>query len=180
LKKADLVALGKVVRSQGRDGRIKLRLYEKGPTGFGGSTVYIGRGEECEAFEIESLVLDRNAYILKLRGVETLEAAEALAGLEIYAAEPDFRNLGEEGLFYDFQLIGCRVRTREGAEVGEVASLLAAGNPVVADGAVLLVVRRGDGDVYIPFTEAICVKVDAEAREVVIDPPDGLLDLNEI
>jgi len=173
LKKADLVALGKVVRSQGRDGRIKLRLYEKGPTGFGGSAVFIRRGEGLEAFEVESLVLDRNAYVLKLKSVDTLAAADALAGLEIYAAETDFRRLGRD-LFYDFQVIGCRVRTRDGTEIGEVASVLPAGGPV------LLVVRRGSGDVYVPFTEAICVKVDPEAREVVIDPPDGLLDLNEI
>ncbi|MCX6573574.1 MAG: ribosome maturation factor RimM [Candidatus Aminicenantes bacterium] len=173
MKKADLVALGKVARSQGRDGRIKLRLIEKGPTGFGGSTVFIRRGEDFEAFEVEALVLDRNAYVLKLKGVDTLAAADALAGLDIYAAATDFRRLGRD-LFYDFQVIGCRVRTRDGTEIGEVASVLAAGGPVV------LVVRRGSGDVYVPFTEAICVKVDPEAREVVIDPPDGLLDLNEI
>ena len=173
MKKADLVALGKVVRSQGRDGRIKLRLYEKGPTGFGGSAVFIRRGEGLEAFEVESLVLDRNAYVLKLKGVDTLAAADALVGLDIYAAETDFRRLGLD-LFYDFQVIGCRVRTRDGTEIGEVASVLPAGGPV------LLVVRRGSGDVYVPFTEAICVKVDPEAGEVVIDPPDGLLDLNEI
>jgi 16S rRNA processing protein RimM len=179
LKKADLVALGKVVRSQGRDGRIKLRLNEKGPTGFGGATVYIRRAEDFEAFEVESLILDRNAHILKLKGVDTLAAADALAGREIYAAEADFRRPAGDG-FYDFQLLGCRVRTRDGAEVGEVVSILAAGNPVVADGPVLLVVRRGRSDVYVPFTEAICVRVDPEAREVVIDPPEGLLDLNEI
>ena len=173
MKKADLVALGKAARSQGRDGRIKLRLIEKGPTGFGGSTVFIRRGEDLEAFEVESLVLDRNAYVLKLKGVDTLAAADALAGLEIYAAETDFRRLGRD-LFYDFQVIGCRVRTRDGTEIGEVASVLPAGGPV------LLVVRRGSGDVYVPFTEGICVKVDPEAREIVIDPPDGLLELNEI
>jgi 16S rRNA processing protein RimM len=173
LKKADLVALGRVVRSQGRDGRIKLRLNEKGPTGFGGQSVYLRRGEDLEAFVVESLILDRNAYFLKLKGVDTLAAADALAGCEIYAAEADFRRPAADA-FYDFQLIGCRVRTRDGAEVGDVASILAAGGPV------LLVVRRGRDDIYVPFTEAICVRVDPEAREVVIDPPDGLLDLNEI
>jgi 16S rRNA processing protein RimM len=162
LKKADLVALGKVVRSQGRDGRIKLRLNEKGPTGFGGSKVFIRRGEEFEAYEVESLILDRNAHILKLRGVDTLAAADALAGRDIYAVEEDFRRLGREA-FYDFELLGSRVRTRDGQEVGEVVSILAAGNPVVADGPVLLVVRRGRDDVYVPFTEAICVRVDPEA-----------------
>lgn len=173
MKRADLVALGKVVRSQGRDGRLKLRLNEKGPTGFVGRTVYLEQDEGFAAYEIESLTLDRNSHILKLRGVDTLEAADALAGRDVCAAETDFRSLGGDR-FYDFQIIGCRVRTREGAEIGTVAAVLAAGGPV------LLVVRRGDEDIYVPFNETICVKVDAEAREVVIDPPEGLLDLNEI
>jgi len=173
LKRADLVALGRVSRSQGRDGRLKLRLNEKGPTGFVGRTVYMEQDHDLRSYEVESLTLDRNAYFLKLKGVDTLEAADALAGREIYAAESDFRGLGGD-CYYDFQIIGCRVRTRGGAEVGTVASVLAAGGPA------LLVVRRGDEDIYVPFTAAICVKVDPEAREVVIDPPDGLLDLNEI
>ena len=173
MKKADLVALGRVVRSQGRDGRIKLRLNEKGLTAFAGATVYLKRGDGFEAFEVESLILDRNAYVLKLKGVDALAAADDLAGRDVYAAESDFRGLGEDR-FYDFQIIGSRVRTREGTEVGKVEAILEAGGPV------LLVVRSGDRDVYVPFTEAICVKVDREAREVVIDPPEGLLDLNEI
>lgn len=173
MKNPDLVALGKVVRSQGSDGRLKLRLNEKGPTGFIGTRVYLRRAEGLEAFDVEDLTLDRNAYILKLRGVDSLAAAEALAGREIYAAGSDFRRLGEDR-FYDFQVIGCRVLTRDGTEIGTVEAILEAGGPV------LLVVRRGDREVYVPFTEPICVKVDAKAGEVVIDPPDGLLDLNEI
>ena len=100
-------------------------------------------------------------------------AGTALAGLEVFVAEADFRRL-DEGLFYDFEVIGCRVVTRDGAEVGEVAGILPAGGPI------LLVVRRGEGEVYVPFTETICVNVDPEAKEILIDPPDGLLELNEI
>ena len=173
MRSPDLVALGKVVRSQGRDGRIKLRLNEKGPTGFAGATVYFRSGDGFEAFGVESLTLDRNAYFLKLKGVDTLAAADALAGRDIYAAQSDFTGPGEDR-FYDFELIGSRVVTRDGAEVGEVAAVLAAG------GQTLLVVKRGEDEVYVPFTETICVKVDPKARKVVIDPPDGLLDLNEI
>ncbi|MGZ5496421.1 MAG: hypothetical protein ACXWFO_06680, partial [Candidatus Aminicenantales bacterium] len=87
MKSPDLVALGKVVRSQGSDGRLKLRLNEKGPTGFVGTKVYFRRGDGFEAFEVESLTLDRNAYILKLKGVDSLAAADALAGHDVCAAE---------------------------------------------------------------------------------------------
>jgi 16S rRNA processing protein RimM len=173
LKKADLVLLGKVLRSQGRDGTVKLRLNEKEVRGFSCATVYLRRADGFDTHPVESLKLDRNAYFLKLKGIDTLAQADALAGLEVYIAEADFRPL-ENGRLYEFQVIGCRVVTREGLEVGEVAAVLPAGGPV------LLVVKRGDREVYVPFTEAICVRIDPEAKEILIDPPDGLLELNEI
>ena len=173
MKKSDLVALGKVVRSQGSDGRVKLRLNEKGPSGFSGATVFLRRPEGFEAFTVESFTLDRNAYFLKLKGIDTLAAADALAGCEVFVTGADFRRLGQDR-FYDFQVLGSRVVTRDGIEVGEVVAILPAGGPV------LLVVRREDKEVYVPFIEKICVKLDPEAGEIVIEPPDGLLDLNEI
>jgi len=173
LKNNDLVALGKILRSQGRDGHLKLRLNEKGLPGPDCATIYLRRADGFEAFSVESLTLDRNAYFLKLKGIDTLAGADALTGLDVFVAEADFRRL-EGGRFYDFEVIGCRVVTRDGTEVGEVAGILPAGGPV------LLVVRRKDGDVYVPFTDTICVKVDPEAKEILIDPPDGLLELNEI
>ena len=173
MKKADLVVLGKILRSQGRDGHLKLRLNEKRLPGPDCATIYLRRADGFEAFAVESLTLDRNAYFLKLAGINTLAGADALNGLDVFVAEADFRRL-ERGLFYDFEVIGCRVLTRDGAEVGEVVGILPAGGPV------LLVVKRGDGEIYVPFTETICVKVDPEAKEIHIDPPDGLLELNEI
>ena len=44
----------------------------------------------------------------------------------------------------------------------------------------LLVVEKEERKMLIPFTEAICIGVDLGKREIIIDPPDGLLDLNEI
>lgn len=44
----------------------------------------------------------------------------------------------------------------------------------------LLVVEKGEREVFIPFTDSICVSVNLGKKEIVIDPPDGLLDLNEI
>ena len=173
MKNSDFVALGKILRSQGRDGRLKLRLNEKGLPGPDCATTYLRRAGDFEAFAVESLTLDRNAYFLKLKGIDTLAEADALVGLDVFVAEADFRRL-EQGLFYDFEVIGCRVVTREGAEVGEVAGILPAGGPV------LLVVKRGDGEIYVPFAETICVKIDPEAKEILIDPPAGLLELNEI
>jgi len=135
--------------------------------------VYIESDGGLEPFAVESFERDRNSPFLKLKGIDTLAAADALVGRDVLVEADVFRRL-EPDRFYDFEVLGRRVVTRDGTAVGEVAGILETG------GSVLLVVRRGDREVYIPFAEGILVKVDPEAGEIIIDPPDGLLELNEI
>ena len=80
----------------------------------------------------------------------------------------------EEDEYYQFDLIGCRIVTVAGDVVGQITRIIpAAGND-------LLEVKRDNREVLIPFTENICVKVDIKGKRIVIDPPEGLLDLNEV
>jgi 16S rRNA processing protein RimM len=60
--------------------------------------------------------------------------------------------------------------------VGEVRTVWEAG------GAPLLILAptAGKDEIYVPFNRAICPVIDVAAKRIVIDPPDGLLDLNEI
>ena len=173
MKKADLVRIGKVLRSQGREGHLKVRLLEKGLPGPALSKVYLGRSGGFEEYEVESFECERSSYFLKLRGIDSLAQSDGLAGLEVFVPEDSFRPL-KAGFFYDFQVIGSRVVTSDGIEVGTVRGILSAGGPDV------LVVARGEKDYYVPFAEPICLRVDPKKREIIIDPPDGLLELNEI
>ena len=173
MKKADLVRLGRVLRSQGGEGHLKVRLAERGLPGLDLKRVVLEGPGGFEAHDVESFALDRNSYFLKLKDVDTLAQADALAGRDVYVPESSFRPL-EAGRYYDFQVIGSRVVTGGGTEVGTVRGVLDAGGQEV------LVVARGGQEFYVPFVEAICRRIDPEKREIVIEPPDGLLDLNEI
>jgi 16S rRNA processing protein RimM len=64
--------------------------------------------------------------------------------------------------------------TLKGREVGWIKDLIA------VSGSDLLVVDSGDREILIPLAGTICREFDLPNRRVVIDPPDGLLDLNEI
>ncbi len=173
MKKVDLVGIGRILRSQGKEGRLKVRLHETGLPGTALAKVYLGRPGGFEEYEVESFELDRNSYFLKLKGIDALAQSDGLAGLDVFIPEASFRPLGN-GCYYDFQVIGCRVVRGDGTEVGTVRGILPAG------GSNLLVVARGEKEYYIPFTEPICLRVDPAKREIVIDPPAGLLELNEI
>jgi 16S rRNA processing protein RimM len=68
--------------------------------------------------------------------------------------------------------VGCRVETSVGQAVGivkEVEGPLAASR---------LVVVSGDREILIPLASEICTAIDAEGKRIVIEPPEGLLELN--
>ena len=97
-----------------------------------------------------------------------------MAGAEVYVPEEDLKPLAD-GTFYYYQLLGCRVVTVTGLDVGPVADILSAG------GNDLLVIRpEGKGEILVPCNREICREIDLRTKVIVIDPPDGLLDLNEI
>lgn len=87
--------------------------------------------------------------------------------------EEDLSRLGKDQ-YYLFQIAGSSVVTESGDKIGVVRDVL-----FIKDND-CLVVRRGNEEILVPFTDAICVTVNLEAREIVIRPPEGLLDLNEI
>jgi 16S rRNA processing protein RimM len=76
-------------------------------------------------------------------------------------------------VYYYQDLRGCRVETVTGEEVGRVEAVI---RLVSQD---LLIVNGGKrGEVFIPFVPPIIQDVDIEGNIIMIDPPDGLLNLN--
>ena len=73
---------------------------------------------------------------------------------------------------YHHDLIGCEVHASSGAKIGRVTGVegAAAGSR--------LVVESPSGEILIPLVEGICVNVDVPRKQIVVEPPEGLLELN--
>lgn len=101
------------------------------------------------------------------------EGAEALRG-QLLVVDSATAGSTEPGEYWDHQLVGLAVVHLDGSRVGEV-------NEVIhMPGSDLLAVRRDNGaEVLIPFVEAIVPTVDIDAGHIVIDPPEGLLEIND-
>ena len=169
-----MIKVGKVLRSQGKNGELRLRFYQNAAVEFSRlDRVSIGKEGEAGEFRVESLIPRGKALQVKLAGVDSLASADRLAGLDVFVTEEMLRP-AEEGHFYIFQLIGCQVLTLEGERIGPVVDVFSAGQ---TDS---LVVERKGKEVLIPFHESICPGVDVARKEIRINPPAGLLDLNEI
>jgi 16S rRNA processing protein RimM len=110
----------------------------------------------------------RNGFLVCFEGVTDRNRAEELRGRYLVMPIEQLEPLAEGELFYH-QLLGMEVVTKEGRHVGEIVEVYEL-RP-----AAMLEVRGPDGEVMIPYLSHIVVEVDAEARRMVIDPPEGLL-----
>ena len=109
--------------------------------------------------------------IVTFEGVTSMNDAELLRGAELRVPEGALQPL-PEGAFYHFQLVGCDVVTVAGEAVGAVRAV--EGEP----GHFRLSIASENGEVLVPLVTSMCVSIDIVARRIVIDPPDGLLDVN--
>lgn len=124
-----------------------------------------------------SVVPYKGALIFRFGGIDSIEAAGPLQRLEVVIPKEDRPSLGEDEV-YLADLIGCDVVDRRtGLSLGAVTGWQEFGGP-------LLLEVAGSGEIgrdplLIPFARSICVEVDPAKRRVVVDPPEGLLELNE-
>jgi 16S rRNA processing protein RimM len=115
-------------------------------------------------------------WVLKLKGIASRDAAEALKGAEVLV-DPEQVALPGQDEYFTADLIGCAVVTMANAPVGTVTGVLDTGAQPLLE-----VRRNGAGDlgdeVLIPLTEDIVKEVQLDRRTIRIDPPPGLLELN--
>lgn len=135
-----------------------------------GSVLYRERDGQVEPIVVSAQRHHQGRWVVGFDGYESIDDAETLRGLELRVPSTEVKTLGD-GAFYVFDLVGCAVRTVEGHEIGLV------GRVDLTTGVPLLVIDA-DGEVLIPFSEAICTRIDPAGRVIEIDPPDGLIDLN--
>ena len=125
---------------------------------------------DVQPLRIESVRPFRDGVLVVFDTVPDRNAAERLRQRYLVAPLSELSELESGELFYH-QLLGMRVRTVDGNEVGEVQEVYE------LQPAHMLEVRGPGGTVLIPLTDRIVREVDAEAGWMVIDPPEGLLDL---
>ena len=168
-----LVAVARAVKTRGLKGEIVADLLTDFPERFEGisTLIAVAPDKQREIVEIENHWFQKRRIVLKLKGYDSIEAARALIGYELAVPEAERVPLAE-GSFYQWELEGCRVETVEGQQVGHVQSVLRTG------GVELLVIKdAAKHECLVPLAETIVIEIDIEQGRIVIDPPEGLLEL---
>lgn len=171
----DLVLIGRVARAHGNRGQVIVNPETDFPEDrFRPGRVFVVRHDQGPAVRlaVSAARFHRGRPILSFDGVDTMDAAEAMSGAGLWLPASELPALGS-GSFYHHELVGCEVRQADGRLVGTVARVE---GPM--EGSILVVETRR-GDVLIPLASEICVRIDPAQRTIVIEPPEGLIEVNE-
>ena len=112
----------------------------------------------------------RRGVLVSFGGVDDRNQAELIRGRYLFRRTDELEPLAEGEVFYH-QLLDMDVVTVDGQELGRITEVYEL-RP--AD---LLEVSGPGGQIMIPYLDHVVRDVDIEARRMVVDPPEGLLDL---
>ena len=168
-----MAVVGRIARAHGIRGQVIVNLETDFPDERfkPGATMYTERGGALTPLTVTTVRFQNGRPVIGLEGVGTMNDAEALAGLELRIPVEQLALL-PEGSFYHHDLVGCQVVTRQGDVVGTVERVEG------TTGGSRLVVAGSRGEILIPLAEDICPTIDVRAKRIVVEPPEGLLDLN--
>ena len=118
--------------------------------------------------QVETTWMHGDHLIFKFQGVDTISDAEKLAGAEVSIPFEERAELAGDEV-YQSDLVGCEVFDAAGRSLGVVTEFQeTGGTPLLQVGA----------DLLIPFAKSICTTIDLANKKIVVDLPEGLLDLN--
>ena len=168
----DLIVIARAVRTHGLKGEIVAELLTDFPERFEDvdELVLVAPSGEKQPGKLQDFWFQKDRVVLKLAGYDDVDQAKTLVGYDF--AVPDSERVPlEEDEFYDWELEGCTVKTGD-KSIGQVRSVMRTG------GAEILVISDDLGkEQLVPLAAEIVVKIDTAAKEILIDPPEGLLEL---
>jgi len=166
------VPLGVIATTHGLDGWLKLNPFNPGTEVLAaGRRVYLVRGDAYADLQLAADARpNKNQFLIKLRGIDCIDEAQCWVGATLSVDESALEPL-KPGQFYHYQVIGFEVFDKAGARIGIIDSVLSTpGNDI-------LVVKETEKEFLIPAVKEIVNKVDFAAHRIIVDLPEGLLDL---
>lgn len=173
----DTVVVGRIGRPHGVRGLVTVEVRTDDPEGrFAPGAVLLTEPADRGPLTVVDRRWHSGTLLLQLAGpdggvYDVRETVDGLRNTLLLVRVADLPELDDPESYYDHQLVGLAARLPDGTVIGEVTA-------VRHEAQDLLVVRRAEGgDALIPFVTAIVPTVDVAGGFVVVDPPEGLLDL---
>ena len=157
--KLQYIDAGEIVTTHGVRGEVKVLSWLDSPEDLCDFERVRIDGKE---YEVESCRVQKTCDLLKLVGVDTMEAAQALRGKTVQLYREDI----DDSIIFAAELIGVKVFS-EGKEIGEITDVLDyPGNSVY--------VVKGEREYMIPAVKAFILDTDMDACPMQVKLIEGM------
>jgi len=175
----EFITLARVVKTQGRRGEVAAEIHTDIPDRFSAGMAVLAlpptesaSPEARRKLEVEQIWPHKGLLVLKFLGVDSISEAESLIGCELQVPSSE-RAVLDPGWNYVSDLAGCTVFDH-GLEIGRIADV-----QFGTGEASLLVVKNSAGQQFdIPFAQAYLEAMDLGRRQVRMNLPQGMLEIN--
>ncbi|HEY9390918.1 MAG TPA: ribosome maturation factor RimM [Mycobacteriales bacterium] len=167
------LVVGRIGRPHGVHGDVVVDVRTDDPDArFAVGSVLVTDPTERGPLTVSAARWHSGRLLVRFEGVHGREDADLLRGTMLVVDSTDLPPIDDPDEFYDHELVGLTALLPDGSRLGEVTDV------VHGAGGDLLVVARADGrEALVPFVGAVVPTVDPAVGHLVVDPPEGLLDL---
>lgn len=132
--------------------------------------VVLDTGKEYLNLEVSGVKFFKNMVILKFKGIDNINDIEKYKGKDLLVTRENAIPL-EEGEYYIFDVLGSKVVTEDGMEVGELKEILQTGANDV------YVVKTANGkEVLIPSIPQCILDINVDEKIVKVHLLDGMME----
>lgn len=171
-KKANLIAIGKILRTQGNKGELRVLPLTDFPERFQiGQQVFLELDTCLRKHKINSVRYLKRWVVLGFEEIEDMSAAERYRHALIKVDSKDVFKL-PEGHYYVFQLVDLPVYTNQGEYLGNIKDVLATGGNDVYH----VIHPETKKEVLLPAIKDCIQAIDLEQKVVKVKLLPGLLD----
>jgi len=166
--------VGAIAGSFGISGEVRLKSFCSEPSDIGSYNPLTSE-DGLQIFQLKITGKSSAGLSAKIDGVLSKEQAEKLKGTRLYADRDKLPNLSNDE-YYHADLIGMKTKNTGGNEIGRVDAVYDYGAGPILE----IFIQRLNNTFLIPFSEKSVPLVDLKERFLIIDPPEGIIPMENI
>lgn len=173
MQKNDCFQLGQIVKAHGFKGELISQWDVDSPSVYKNiQELFVDVNGKLVRFEIEKLkLLEQNFALIKLKGIDDEELVNALIDNEIYLPLSYLPKLSDTQ-FYFHEIINFKVIDKQKGDIGKIIRVLD-----MPQQAILEIIHESGKEILIPITDEIIKKVNRTEKQLLIEAPEGLIDI---
>ena len=172
MRKEDCFYLGKIVRKHSFRGEVVIKLDTDEPELYQEmESIFVDLGNNLVPFFIQKSLLQKgNQLRVRFEGIENEADAEGILKANVYLPVSLLPNL-DGNKFYYHEVIGFKIMDVNYGEVGILENI----NDTAAQP--LFEIKKDDNEIFIPMIDDFIKKVDRKNNTILVETPEGLIDL---